>query len=148
MRSAAYPLLGTNEPNNKGSMMEDRIVIYENDKGQLVRLIYAEKSRWSFEEMIEKDVPEGADYSIIQRSDIPKDKTFVDAWKKSGDKIEVDMTKARDIHMNRILEARNKETERAKRQALRNIPQDFTLDSANTVEDLEAIWPDGLPRNS
>ena len=146
--------------------MVDRIVIYENDKGQLVRLVYADKSKWSFEEMIEKDVPEGSDYSIIQRTDIPKDKTFVDAWKKSGDRIEVDMSKATDIHMGRIREARNKELDatdmeitreleesrsvgislKAKRQTLRNIPQDFKLDSANTTEELKAMWPDGLPR--
>lgn len=101
----------------------------------------------------------------ITASDIPADRTFREAWEHGGNKILVNMPRARDIHLGRIREARNKaladmdiETIKAmgqgdnkalvdveaQKQVLRDIPQTIDLDQANTPEELRAIWPKEL----
>lgn len=104
-----------------------------------------------------------AGWREISEADIPKSRSFRNVWNPD---LSVDMPKARDIHMGRIREARNAELDRldneytkesargrtaeaaaveAKREALRNIPQTFDLSGAATADDLEALWPAGLP---
>ncbi len=105
----------------------------------------------------------GLSWRIIQDDEIPQDRTFRNAWTDAGDKIGHDMEKARAIHMDRIRAARapvlaaldteiNKAADagkangelaalRAKRQALRDIPQTFDLSKAQTPEALKALWP-------
>lgn len=101
----------------------------------------------------------------IQEADIPA-RTFRDAWQPNGSKIDIDMPKARAIHLDRIREARDAELVKADndlkraedtadaaevtrirtlRQTLRDIPQSFDLDRAATPEDLDALWPAELP---
>ena len=79
--------------------------------------------------------------------------------------ININMTKARDIHMDQIRKARNAElaakdvtfmraveagdtdaqaTIGAEKQVLRDIPQTFDL-TTDTPEQLKALWPDELP---
>ncbi len=91
-----------------------------------------------------------------------EDKSFRGAWIADGKSIVVDMTKARAIHLQRIRESRQKkfiemgfpyqldaDVERAilppktkiKLQELRDLPQTLNLSSANTPEELKAIWP-------
>lgn len=98
-------------------------------------------------------------WRIIDPSEIPNDRAFRDAWKDTG-KMEVDMPRARDIHMARIRKARDAKLAAtdiemtraleagldikqlsAKRQALRDIPQTFDLSTAETPEQLKALWP-------
>ena len=96
-------------------------------------------------------------------------KTFRQAWVVVAGKLEVDMPKARIIHMDRIREARNRalfdadiEVEaaldagdraaeiaaRVDRVRLRDIPQDFDLSGAATPEELKGLWPAELPAAS
>jgi hypothetical protein len=94
--------------------------------------------------------------SEIQKSDIPVDRYFREAW-VSGDKpIDIDMNKARNIHMDRIRRARDEKLKaldvetlkgndvHAQKQVLRDIPQTFDLTIATTPEELKALWPEIL----
>jgi len=97
----------------------------------------------------------------------PTDRTFRDAWTDDnpGDQVDVDMPKARTIHMNRIRVVRDAELAKldiawsramakgvgadvieAKRQKLRDLPQTFDLTSSATPEELKAMWPNELPK--
>ncbi len=84
------------------------------------------------------------------------------AWKMTGNAVDVDMVKARVIHMNYIRAARDKKLDetdkqlaaldggavppalRAQRQRLRDLPQVTDLSQATTVAALKAIWPPEL----
>jgi len=91
---------------------------------------------------------------IIEDSILPE-RTFRDAWTDdlSGDQIDVDMPRARDIHMDRIRAARKEKLEildietmkgidvQAEKQVLRDLPANTDLSVATTPEQLKAIWP-------
>lgn len=108
----------------------------------------------------EGDLPIGC--REIDVSDIPTDMTFRRAWEDSGTGIKISMAKARLIHMDNIrkarkprLEALDIEVNKARdagndtlarelstqRQALRDIPQTFSLSGAKTPAQLKALWP-------
>ena len=108
-----------------------------------------------------------ANATFLGRVDTLPDKTYRDAWRFNASNIETDMATARDIHMDRIRAERNEELVksdnelrvaedddqvaevakvRAKRKMLRDIPQTFDLTKAKTPEELNAMWPAGLPR--
>lgn len=111
-------------------------------------------------------VPAGtADAAVCDLADIPADRTYRGAWKLAGDGLDVDMPKAREIHMGRIRAARDAELLRldipqqralvakddaevrrleAEKQALRNIPQTLDLTVATTPAELKVIWPEKL----
>lgn len=114
--------------------------------------------------IVMKDIPDGVDYEIVDRNTIFKDRTFRNAWVKNRRTVEVDMPKARDIHMGRIREARDKELDdsdrelareleqgpaskalKDKRKFLRDIPQNLDLDLVDTPEALKKVWPVDLP---
>jgi hypothetical protein len=104
---------------------------------------------------------------IITYDDIPKDRVFRNAWtdEHPTPTVDVDIEKAKNIHMDRIRVIRNKELEAtdkefikalskgedtteltAKKQKLRDIPQDIepTVSNCATVEELLATWPEDL----
>lgn len=93
-----------------------------------------------------KELPESA---------VPADLSFRNAWNAD---LVVDMSKARDIHMDRIRAVRDKEMAKldveqlkgrdvkAEKDVLREIPQTFDLAQADTPEALKALWPSDLPR--
>jgi hypothetical protein len=120
--------------------------------------------RVTVEDIAAKDVPEGIDYEIVQRAEIPADRTFRNAWKKDGKGIAVDMPKAKEIWVNHWRLAREpllKEADveftkalgqknqqkadqaEAKRQALRDVTL-TDLSAVTTPEDLKKIWPSAL----
>ena len=97
---------------------------------------------------------------------IPADRTFRNAWDDATPEltIDIDMAKARDIHLSRIREQRNAELSkldieaikaqdmgnvetlaqiRARKQELRDLPAALapTLASANSTDALKAIQP-------
>jgi len=95
----------------------------------------------------------------------PPDRIFRDAWSRGNQRIDVDMNKARSIHMAEIRTVRNTElaarditwmraveagdtnaqaTIAAEKQTLRDIPQTFDL-TARTPSQLQAKWPLELP---
>jgi hypothetical protein len=97
----------------------------------------------------------------ISEEELPKDRTFRDAWTASG----VDMAKAREIWRGKIRLARQSvfapldadymkaveagdEARKAevvsKKQSLRDIPQDPRIEAAQTPEELKAVWPEEL----
>jgi hypothetical protein len=88
--------------------------------------------------------------------------TFRDAWEDTGALIQVNMPKARVIHMGRIRKLRDAELAKldvpymqalesgnpaeqqriaAQKQTLRDIPQAFDLSGYGTPEELMAAWP-------
>lgn len=101
-------------------------------------------------------VPSGIDYEIIDVSELPQDRTFRNAWEKSGKQISINMDKARNIQMDKIRALRDKKLKeldietmkgndvQAQKQVLRDIPQTFDLSVAKTPEELKALWPDEL----
>ena len=106
-----------------------------------------------------KDVPDGLSYHIVEDSEIPKNTFFTRAWKIVDGKIEMDITKAREVHRENIRIARQEklaeldiEFQRAletstdtsaiiaKKQALRDAPADSAIDAATTESELKAQW--------
>jgi len=106
-----------------------------------------------------KDVPSGLDYFIIEEDDIPKNTFFERAWKIVDGKIEMDITRAREVHRENIRRARlgklmelDIEFQRAletsadtsaivaKKKALRDAPSDSAIEAAKTEAELKAQW--------
>lgn len=57
-------------------------IIYKTDNGGVAIIIPT--AEWlethTIEELAEKDVPAGAEYQIVDVTDIPEDRTFRNAW--------------------------------------------------------------------
>jgi len=53
------------------------VIIYDNGNG--VSVVYP-TGELSIEEVIAKDVPAGAEYKVIDSTEIPTDRTFRNAW--------------------------------------------------------------------
>ena len=104
----------------------------------------------------------------IADSEIPQDRTFRDAWASEGKAIAVNMDKARLLQMGRIRTSRDEQLKAldvpfmraieggdvarqseiaSHKQSLRDIPAVFHLSVASNAEDLNALWPEGLPRS-
>lgn len=60
----------------------DKVVIYPTDEGGVAIVIptFEYLETHSIEELVAKDVPAGKPYKIVNKSDIPNDRTFRDAW--------------------------------------------------------------------
>ena len=117
--------------------------------------------------ILAKDVPaDASDVVEITTADLPGNRLFRDDWRMAGGRPRVDMTLARETHMNRIREMRDQklaeldtewqkaleENDAAKRrnieaekQRLRDLPQTFDLAGAETPEALVDLWPENLP---
>jgi len=106
-----------------------------------------------------KDVPNGLSYEIVEDSAISSDRSFRNAWRQNSNTIETDITKAREIHKEKIREARTPklaeldiEFQKAletsasttdivsKKQALRDAPADFGIAAASDTDALKAQW--------
>lgn len=115
-------------------------------------------------ELAKSVVPAGAEYHIVDESEVPEDRTFRGAWVHDGG-IKVDMEKAKDIWRDKIREQRRPilesldvafiraletgDTElvgdiRAQKQALRDATDDPVIDAAATPEELKAAIPEVL----
>ena len=57
----------------------DKRIIYQNDEGGISIIVPAECGL-TIEEIAAKDVPAGKEYHIVDKSEIPSDRTFRDAW--------------------------------------------------------------------
>lgn len=94
---------------------------------------------------------------------VPQDRTFRGAWQFSGDAVEIDMAKARDIHRDRLRAERAprlgaldvdymKALEQggdttsvvAEKQALRDVTADPRIDAATTPDELKDLTLDML----
>ena len=113
-------------------------------------------------------LPAGVAYRIVEASVIPTHRLFRNAWSDDGNDVIVNMSDARDIHMDDIRIDRDKallelditfmravedgdtdeqDAASTAKQALRDIPETFDLSSASTPEQLTVLWPDDLDRS-
>ena len=117
-----------------------------------------------------KDIPDGATkIRVVDKSAIPDNRKFRDAWVSGDAEAVVDLPKARTIHMDRIREVRNGELQKedinyqkaleaddasaktavaTKKQALRDLPTTFDISGASTDDELDALWPSELPERA
>lgn len=142
------------------------IIIYKIPAGVFI-LVPSPNCKRSIEEIAKKDVSDGIPYEIVEDDVVPVDWTFRNAFIMKGRTIEVDILKARIIHMERIRRVRNEELIKSdadvtremenggvtpalktKRQALRDIPQTFDLDQFTDADSLKVAWPVELPRET
>jgi len=138
-------------------------IIYKNDEGGLSFIFYGKNSGLTIDEIAANSVPAGKACTIVDDSAIPSDRTFRNAWDATGEWVDVGMSKARKIHMDRIRAKRNEKLDamdleikrsedngedilslRGKRQALRDIPQVFDLEQYATPDQLKNAWPEQL----
>ena len=152
------------------------VVVWEwQDGGIIVTHInpdYTEPSQIEAAKIKTQEIIESERGSIIRHdydSDMlpepSNDERFFNLLEWVEDAVRVNMPKARDIHMDKIREMRNKELAKkdieymraleaddgsstaiaAEKQALRDIPQTFDL-TTDTPEELKEKWPEGLPK--
>jgi len=57
----------------------DKRIVYTNDDGTLAVIIPADCGL-TIEQIAAKDVPSGKEYHIVDKSEIPSDRTFRNAW--------------------------------------------------------------------
>lgn len=98
----------------------------------------------------------------VDPSEVPNDRYFRDAWAFDGNKISVDMPKAREIHKNYLRELRapklakldllymladeqgdlvKKKEIAAQKQLFRDVTDDPAIESSQTPEELKAFIP-------
>lgn len=132
-----------------------KVIVFENDNGCSV---IHPSPNWegTIEELAEKDVPAGKNYKVIDKSSLPTDRHFRNAWKSEDSKVDVDMVKASVIHLDRIRIARDKKLKeldietlrgndvQAEKQVLRDLPGNFDLSGATTPDALKKLWPKEL----
>lgn len=139
--------------------MTDQRIIYQNDEGGVSVIIPAP----GFDAT--KDVPAGKSYKTVDVSSVPSDRSFRNAWKLNGDAVDTDMEKARDIQRDNIraerkplLEALDLEWLKAaeagdtaaqadvaaRKQALRDAPNDSRLDTVSDPTALKALTLNAL----
>lgn len=106
-------------------------------------------------------------WRVIDEASIPTDRTYRNAWKDTGSAIVHDMVKARAIHgglvraaRDRAIDVKDKEWLSAfgqgqnaaaaavekERKTLRALPESLGIENAQTIEELKALWPPGLPK--
>ena len=159
-----------------------KVIVYQDpETGRAVVLVpaYHDRARPQgdtgealLRRIIERSVPRGPDgaqaaYWVVEEALLPTDRTFRDAWRCAAGTVDVDLPKARGIHMDAIRRARDEALSRLdapyleavekgdagrreevarRKQALRDIPQTFDLAPAATPEELEDLWPPDLAR--
>jgi hypothetical protein len=117
------------------------------------------KSRLSVDDLDQK-----VQYRITEKSNLPESRDFRNAWTDDNptETVDVNMEKARGIHLNKLRELRKPKLDAldkeymkademsntakkveiaAKKQALRDIPQTLDLSIAQTPDELKAIIP-------
>ena len=137
--------------------MTDRRIIFRENNGAIKIVIPAPKALQAINiETIANKASKGLPWRIIDKSELPMTREFREAWRDINNSIQIDMIKARELHMDRIRKARNirlKELDieqlkgndvQLQKQVLRDIPQVFDLSSEDTAEKLKLRWPEEL----
>lgn len=99
---------------------------------------------------------------LINKTDLPVDRTFRDSWRHDGTTFLIDMATARETWRNRMRKARlpllvkldqdylradetsnltSKQQIAAQKQALRDVTGDPLIEVATTPDELKAVWP-------
>lgn len=143
-----------------------KVIIYTRPDGGLSIVVPVKDDQDLFEKVLKKDIPPGSlDVRVIDRSEVPVDRTFRNAWKDDGSKIVHDMSKAREIWREKMRRARKPKLEAldvdyqradesgdnskkaqivAQKKKLRDITDLPSIESTQTPEELKAIWPEEL----
>lgn len=149
--------------------MTNQRIVFKNVDGSCGIIVPAPEAlqRMSIEDIAEKDVPPGLQFRITTTDKIPVDRTFRGAWTDDNptDTVDVDMPKARILHMNSLRSLRDEKLKAldiehikaeeqgdatlksniaTQKQELRDMPQTFDLSVATTPEELKAMIPDSL----
>lgn len=128
-------------------------IIYTNYEGGVSIIVPAGEI-----EACLKDIPDGAEYEIVDAADIPADRTFRNAWEKSGKAVIHNLSKCQVIAHEKRRSARAKEFEpldieatipaksaqaEAKRQAIRDKYDEMqtAMNAAQSVDELKALLP-------
>jgi len=138
--------------------MSTQRIIYQTPDGGVAVVVPAPNSGLSIQELAAKDVPAGVPADIVEVSEIPTDRTFRNAWEKSGRAVVTNLGKAKDIAHDKRRAARAKEfapldveatipakaaQAEAARQAIRDkyATMQSQMDAATTVEELKSLLP-------
>ena len=135
----------------------DKNIVYtQNDF--LVVMSLSDKCPLTVEEIQAKDVPDGVTSYIVDHSSLPTDTDFQNAWVYKDGKVEVDLTKAKEVHreyirrerkeklaaldieFQRALETGDTSAVVAKKQVLRDATADSAIESATSLAELRALW--------
>ena len=114
----------------------------------------------AFDRALDKIPTDASNVRIVDESDIPTDRTFRNAWIDTGNSVNHDITKCREIHKNRLRDWRapkllaldiayqradeagdgaQKKQIANEKQLLRDVTKNPAIASANTVEELLAL---------
>ena len=141
----------------------DLRIIYIDDDNNVCIITPIDNSGKTIEQIKEQIVPSGKSADIISKDKIPNSPYFLDAYDYASQKFSLNMSKAKEIHKNRIRQARitklaeldiefQKALETsasttdivAKKQALRDAPAASAIDSASSTDELIAQWDTSL----
>tara|TARA_B100002019_G_C21170813_1_gene548340 strand:+ start:523 stop:990 length:468 start_codon:yes stop_codon:yes gene_type:complete len=146
--------------------ISDKRIIFETDEGGIAIMVPSDKCGLTIEQIQAKDVPSGKTSYIVDKSVVPTDRSFRDAWVYTTGEIsgvDINMTKAREIHKNNIRWAREPKlaeldiqfqraletsadttTIVASKQALRDAPAAAGITTAANATELKAQWDTSL----
>jgi hypothetical protein len=85
----------------------DKVIIY-SESNSICIVHPVPNCGLSFEEIIQRSVPTGLDYSIVNSSDLPKNRLYRDAWIFKDKKISIGLEKSKEIQKNNIRSIRDK----------------------------------------
>ena len=135
----------------------DKNIVYTQNN-ILVVMSLSDKCPLTVEEIQAKDVPDGVTSYIVDHSSLPTDTDFQNAWVYKDGKVEVDLTKAKEVHreyirrerkeklaaldieFQRALETGDTSAVVAKKQVLRDATADSAIESATSLAELRALW--------
>lgn len=81
-------------------------------------------------------------YDIIDKTDLPTDRYFRNAWSKLGKKIDVDIPRAREIHLNNLKAIRNEKLNTLDVETMKNITKPNQLQQIEVKKQLLRDMPD------
>lgn len=143
----------------------EKVIIYSNSNGVISVVRSSPSYKGTGEELAGKTVPTGLTYFEVESALLPEDLTFQLAWEisESGDSVEVNSAKAKEIWKDKWREARKPklealdlayiratETQNAseiariisEKQELRDVTN--TPIPGTTPEEIKAVWPEIL----
>ena len=133
--------------------------IYESDEGGIVIVTPSDKTDLTLDEIKTQCCPSGKTVVTINKSEMPSNRNFRNAWQLNNNNIETDIAKAKEIHKTNIRNARTSKlaeldiefqraletgadtsTIVAKKQTLRDAPAASGISTAASEADLKAQW--------
>lgn len=99
-------------------------IVYERPDGGVSVVIPAPDCGLTVEEIAAKDVPAGLAYQIVDVAEIPGDRLFRRAWKCGAGRVDIDLTKAKEVAHDCRREARAKEFAPLDEKIAKQLPGD------------------------